>query len=52
MKKVKGLSKKNPNKPYGHGQQYGDNQREKWVGEEEEGKREINGDGRGVSFGW
>lgn len=33
------------------GQQYGDSQREKGVGEVEVGKGETNGDGKGLDFG-
>ena len=43
MEKVKGLSQKNPHR---HRQQYGDDQRERGMGEVEDSKAEINGDGR------
>ena len=47
---MKGLSKKQTNT---HGyRQYGDYQRERGMGEVEEGKGEIKGGGRRFDLGW
>ena len=52
MKTVKGFSKLANKQTHRRRQHYGDEQREKGVGQVEEGKRGINGDGRRIDLGW
>ena len=51
--KGEGIKQKTPKtNPHRHRQQYGDYQRERGVGETENGKGWINGDGRRPDVGW
>ena len=52
MKTVKGFSKLANKQTHRRRQHYGDEQRKKGVGQVEEGKRGINGDGRRIDLGW